>query len=187
VLGTALVPPNNQGHATPFYNDGDNGEKMARKGVATNAELDRYTRQAITNLNGGYVSFAGQRDDGFYADVQSLFDLLKLRKPSKDAQGGFNLHLMELAIPISELGGDQQTAGVYATTSRLAQPVIRQTGSGLLDLLRRPQYVQVARRATRFSARAWSRWKTRTATAAPAQPATANSSANTPRTPNWQR
>ena len=69
-------------------------------------------------LDGGYVAFAGQRDDGFYADIQSIFDLLKLRNPGKDSQGGFNLHLMALAIPMDELGGDQQIAGVYATTSR---------------------------------------------------------------------
>src|SRR5262245_31511953 len=118
VLGTGVVPPNNQGNATPFYNQGDNGENRARDGVATEAQLDRYTREAITQLPNGYVAFAGQRDDGFYADIQSIFDLLKLRNPGKDSQGGFNLHLMALEIPTSELGGEQQIAGVYATTSR---------------------------------------------------------------------
>ncbi len=118
VLGSGIVPPNNQGNATPFYNRADNGENPARDGVATEADLDRYTKEAITSLNDGYVAFAGQRDDGFYADIQSVFDLLKLRNPGKDSQGGFNLHLMTLEIPISELGGDQQVVGVYATTSR---------------------------------------------------------------------
>ena len=118
VLGTGVVPPNNQGNATPFYNQGDNGENRARDGVATEAELDRYTKEAIAELSNGYVAFAGQRDDGFYADIQSVFDLLKLRNPGKDSQGGFNLHLMALEVPIAELGGDQQVAGVYATTSR---------------------------------------------------------------------
>src|SRR5881397_1485433 len=50
---------------TPFYNQGNNGENPAKDGVATEAELDRYTAQAITTLQGGYFSFAGQRDDGF--------------------------------------------------------------------------------------------------------------------------
>ena len=117
-LGTGIVPPNNQGIATPFYNQGDNGENPARDGVATEAELDRYTSQAITNLNNGYTAFAGQRDDGFYADIGAVFDLLQLRNPGKDSQGGFNIHLMSLVIPVSELGGDQQVVGVYATTSR---------------------------------------------------------------------
>src|SRR5262249_44542082 len=68
LLGRGLVPPNNQGIATPYYNQGDNGENPARDGVATEAELDRYTREAITNFSNGYMAFAGQRDDGFYAD-----------------------------------------------------------------------------------------------------------------------
>ncbi len=118
ILGTGVVPPNNQGNATPYYNQGDNGENPARDGVATEAELDRYTKESITSLSNGYISFAGQRDDGFYADIQSIFDLLQLRNPGKDSQGGFNLHLMALEVPIAELGGDQQVVGVYASTSR---------------------------------------------------------------------
>jgi len=144
-LGTGVVPPNNQGIATPFYNEGDNGENPARKGVATAAELDKYTRQSIVTFPNGYTAFAGQRDDGFYADVQSVFDLLKLRNPGKDAQGGFNLHLIALRVPLSELGGDQQTVGVFATTSRLVTPVQTTGGRGILDLIRRPTWTQVAR------------------------------------------
>ena len=117
-LGEGVVPPNNQGNATPFYNQDDNGENPAKDGVASFDELDRYTKQAITVMDDGYVAFAGQRDDGFYGDIQAVFDLLKLRNPGKDAQGGFNLHLMALAIPVDEIGGDQQVAGVWATTSR---------------------------------------------------------------------
>jgi hypothetical protein len=118
VLGRAVVPPNNQGNATPFYNQEDNGENPAKDGVASFDDLDRYTKQSIASLNLGYVSFAGQRDDGFYGDIQAVFDLLRLRSPGTDAQRGFNLHLMALAIPIDELDGDRQLAGVYATTSR---------------------------------------------------------------------
>lgn len=139
-LGTGTVPPNNQGNATPFYNQGDNGENPAKDGVAGEAELDRYTRQAVVNLDRGYIAFAGQRDDGFYADIQSVFDLLKLRSPGKDSQGGYNLHLMALAIPVSELGGDQQVVGVYATTSRRQLKVIAPAGD--LDY---GQWVQVGR------------------------------------------
>jgi hypothetical protein len=145
LLGTGVVPPNNQGIATPLYNEGDNGEMPARKGVATAAELDKYTRQAIFNFPNGYTAFAGQRDDGFFADVQSVFDLLSLRNPGKDSQGGYNLHLISLRVPLSELGGDQQTVGVFATTSRLMAPVGQPMGRGILDLIRRPNYVQVAR------------------------------------------
>jgi Domain of unknown function (DUF4331) len=125
VLGTGVVPPNNQGNATPFYNQNDDGNMPAKDGVPTRDLLDRYTNQAIAQLRKGYVAFAGQRDDGFYADINSIFDLLSLRNPGVDSQGGFNLHLMALSIPIDELGGDRQIVGVYATTSRKKVSVLR--------------------------------------------------------------
>ena len=126
VLGQGVVPPNNQGIATPFYNQDNNGANPAKGGVATEAELDSYTRQSIVSLSDGYVAFAGQRDDGFYGDIQSIFDLLQLRSPGKDSQGGFNIHLMALEIPVNELGGDHQVVGVYATTSRRQLKIIRE-------------------------------------------------------------
>src|SRR5262245_1751529 len=146
-LGSGIVPPNNQGNATPFYNEGNIGENPARKGVAKAEDLDKYTRQAIFNFPNGYMAFAGQRDDGFYADVQSIFDLLKLRNPGKDSQGGFNIHMMALRVPLSELGGDQQTVGVFATTSRPTFSVKGDNGNdqGMDELFRRSSYTQVAR------------------------------------------
>ena len=144
-LGRGIVPPNNQGSATPFYNEKEDGENPARKGVATTEELDKYTRQAIFNFPKGYTAFAGQRDDGFYADVQAIFDLLKLRNPGKDSQSGFNIHMMALRIPLSELGGDQQTVGVFATTSRLAFPVKGNGNSRLFELIRNSLFKQVGR------------------------------------------
>jgi len=118
LIGTGIVPPNNQGIATPFYNEGDNGENPAKDGRSTFAEFDRYTQQGTYVYTNGYRAFAGQREDGFYGDIQSIFDLLQLRSPGKDSQGGFNMHLITLVIPVSEFGGDQQVVGVYATTSR---------------------------------------------------------------------
>jgi hypothetical protein len=144
-LGRGIVPPNNQGNATPFYNQKEDGENPARKGVATADQLDKYTQQAIFNFPKGYTAFAGQRDDGFYADVQAIFDLLKLRNPGKDSQSGYNIHMMALRVPLGELGGDQQTVGVFATTSRLAFPV-KNVGRGrLYELLRNSLFTQVAR------------------------------------------
>ena len=141
-LGTGIVPPNNQGIATPFYNQGDDGEQPAKEGVATADQLDRYTQQSIASLDDGYLAFAGQRDDGFYGDIQAVFDLLQLRNPGQDAQRGFNLHLMALAIPIDELGGDLQMAGVYATTSRERVTILF---DGQLKPERGGDWVQVAR------------------------------------------
>ncbi len=121
IFSNALVPPNNQGLVTKFYNQGDNGENLAREGVASTAALDRYTQQTIMTNPAGYSVFAGQRDDAFYADIQSIFDLdfsfSGANKPF-DSQGGFNVHTMVLNIPVTEIGGDRQQVGVYATTSR---------------------------------------------------------------------
>jgi hypothetical protein len=142
-LGEGIVPPNNQGNATPSYNQNDDGEQPARGGVATEAELDRFTRQSIAELSDGYVAFAGQRDDGFYGDIQAIFDLLTLRGPGKavDSQGGFNVHTMALNIPLSEIGGDRQIVGVYATTSRRRVTIL----TSVQDPIFVDGFVQVAR------------------------------------------
>ncbi len=131
-LGHGIVPPNNQGQVTPFYNQDNDGDKPAKPGVDKESALDPYTLQAISDLRRGYRSFAGQRDDGFYADIQDIFDLDLLGtdpngfafgtvtdSPSKpfDSQGGFNVHTIVLNIPLVELDGEK-AAGVYATTSR---------------------------------------------------------------------
>src|SRR5436190_993304 len=123
VTALGVYPHEEPGIGPNKYNFDDN--VLYEIHVATEAELDKYTKQAITPLRNGYIAFAGQRDDGFYADIQSVFDLLKLRSAGKDSQGGYNIHLMELAIPVSELGGDHQVVGVYATTSRRQVRIVR--------------------------------------------------------------
>ncbi len=129
VLGEAIVPPNNQGIATPFYNQGNDGEAPAKNGVDRIEDLDRYTRASIAELSSGYLAFAGQRDDGFYADIQAIFDLLSFRGGDDrfDSQGGYNVHTIVLNIPVDEIGGDLQQVGVFATTSR---PVFSVLGAG---------------------------------------------------------
>ena len=141
-LGSGIVPPNNQGNATPKYNRNDDGEQPAKDGVADEGDIDPYTAQSIAELENGYLAFAGQRDDGFYADIQAVFDLLKLRGAGKavDSQGGFNVHTMVLNIPLDEIGGEQQIVGVYATTSRRRVGIL--AGTNDLGL---GSFVQVAR------------------------------------------
>ena len=121
LLGTGIVPPNNQGRVTAHYNQLLDGDLRAREGVDGEGSLDLYSRQSIANLSNGYRSFAGQRDDGFYGDIQSIFDLdFGFSGPNKpfDSQGGFNVHTIVLQIPLAEIGGEAQVVGVYATTSR---------------------------------------------------------------------
>jgi hypothetical protein len=140
-LGSGVVPPNNQGIATPKYNQGDDGENPAKDGVASAENLDTYTAQAVASLSRGYRAFAGQRDDGFYGDIQSIFDLLQLRSPGKDAQGGYNIHTIALNIPLSELGGPMQSVGVYASCNRRTQTILREDG----DTKAVGKWVQVSR------------------------------------------
>jgi hypothetical protein len=141
-LGSGIVPPNNQGNATPKYNRNNDGEQPARDGVNNESFLDTYTAQSVANLASGYQAFAGQRDDGFYADVQAVFDLLKLRGPGQavDSQGGFNVHTMVLNIPLDDIGGDRQIVGVYATTSRRQVTILTDR-----DDIKFGDFVQVAR------------------------------------------
>ncbi len=139
-LGNGVVPPNNQGVATPFYNsNGGNGPALG--GVAQSTQLDRYTAQTVTNLQNGMVSWAGQRDDGFYADVGATFDLLALRSPGKDSQKGFNVHSIVLQVPVARFGGDQQIVGVHATTYRRTAEL----RSEIMDPIEFGNYVQVGR------------------------------------------
>ncbi len=156
VLGSGIVPPNNQGIATPKYNLNDNGDLPARPGVADEATLDFYTRTAITSLSSGYRSWAGQREDGFYGDVNAIFDLLNLRSGAgntADSQGGFNMHTIALEIPMSELGGDQQVVGVYATTCRRGMSVLT-GGPGSAGLTPGGDWVQVGRQGNPLFAEA---------------------------------
>ncbi|MEO0975517.1 MAG: DUF4331 family protein, partial [Pseudomonadota bacterium] len=144
-LGDGIVPPNNQGIATPFYNQGNDGENPAKDGVSTFEELDRYTQQTIVSLDRGYRAFAGQRDDGFFGDIQAIFDLLSLRAPGVDAQAGFNIHMIALEIPLDDIvADDQQVVGVHATTSRRRFNVLSENPEATEDRLA-GRFVQVAR------------------------------------------
>jgi hypothetical protein len=122
VLGRGLtVPPVNIGpRSTPDY--------------------PHFTAEAVHRLRGGRRVFAGQRADGFFVDLGSVFDLGTLRPfqslhliPSADAAGvnglqALNVHSIALQVPISDLtrGGRVPTdvtsrdavIGVYASASR---------------------------------------------------------------------
>ncbi len=96
--------------------------------------------QAVHQLPGGRRVFAGQRADGFYVDLGSVFDLLDLRPfqnlniaPRPAAAGvnglaGLNVHSIALQVPKSDLtrGGAAGTdptspasvIGVWTTASR---------------------------------------------------------------------
>jgi hypothetical protein len=123
-IGSNLpVPPNNIGpRSTPNY------EAVAAQGVHT---------------LGSVKSFAGQRDDPFYVDLGSAFDLLGLRplnpahvipraaEAGVDGLGGYNVHTIALQVPISDLTtGGSPIIGVYSQTKRQQTRVLSPTGPG---------------------------------------------------------
>jgi hypothetical protein len=124
VIGSRLpVPPNNIGpRSTPNY------EAVAAQGVHT---------------LGAVKSFAGQRDDPFFVDLGSAFDLLGLRPfngahaiplpaaAGVDGLGGFNIHTIAIQVPISELTtAGSPIIGVYSQTKRQQTRVLSPTGPG---------------------------------------------------------
>jgi hypothetical protein len=122
VLGEALAsPPCNIGpFSTPDY------EALAQ--------------EAVHVLPSGETVFAGQRAEGFYVDLGSVFDLLDLRPfqdlhinpmaaaPGVDGTNRLNVHTMVIQVPKSMLTRDgsnptnptdpRSVIGVYASASR---------------------------------------------------------------------
>jgi hypothetical protein len=144
-----VAPPNIGNRVTPRYNDG-NGRAVS--GATTRATLDPYTAQTTVDArtkNGTiYTMFAGPRDDGFFADVPGISDLLDGRILGNslgqagggvDGFKGFNVMHYALVIPLTELPSIAYTGalqpastgvGVYASVSR---PSITLRRTGKLD------------------------------------------------------
>ena len=139
----------------------ENGHRhMVASGLATppvnigprsTPDYEALAASAVANLRGGGKVFAGQRDDPFYVDLGSVFDLLGLRpfnqahlikQPTAkgvDGVGGFNTHSIVLQVPISELTRDHQplsgpkdpdaVIGVYAASERRQVKVLSSKGN----------------------------------------------------------
>jgi Domain of unknown function (DUF4331) len=133
-------------------------------GIRSTPHYANLAAQAIHNLPGHRVVFAGQRAEGFHVDLGSIFDLGTLRPfeslhliPTADALGvngtqGFNVHSIAIQVPISDLtrGSNHPTnvmdagsvIGVWASASRQKSRVI-DSGSGLT--VGHGPFVQVSR------------------------------------------
>jgi hypothetical protein len=118
VLGEGLLsPPCNIGPlSTPHY-----GELAA---------------SAVHKLPGGVKVFAGQRAEGFYVDLGSIFDLANLRPfqnlqvfakalgfkaaPGVNGTNQLNVHSIAIQVPMSDLlaSGGSPVIGVWTTASR---------------------------------------------------------------------
>jgi Domain of unknown function (DUF4331) len=130
VLGINLpVAPNNVGpRSTPDY--------------------DTLANAAVLTL-GDTMAFAGPRDDPFFVDLGSIFDLGGLRpfngahllplatEDGIDGVSGYNTHSLIVQVPISKLTKDHKGAsetafsnlGIWATASRQQLRVLRTNGT----------------------------------------------------------
>jgi hypothetical protein len=123
VLGTHLPsPPNDIGpRSTPNYGN--------------------LAAAAVNTLPGGIKVFAGQRDDPFFVDLGSIFDLGGLRPfnafhaiplptaPGVDDVAGYNVHSIVIQVPTTQLTDISTTIGVYASASRPALRILSPTGN----------------------------------------------------------
>jgi len=97
---------------------------------------------AVSSIGDGIKVFAGQRDDPFYVDLGSIFDLAGLRpfnpfhaiplpaEAGRDAVARFNTHTIAIQVPISQLVKiPNTTIGIYASASRQKETVLRKDGT----------------------------------------------------------
>lgn len=133
-------------------------------GTRSTPNYQNLAAQAIHRLPGGRRVFAGQRAEGFFVDLGSVFDLAGLRPfndkhliPLPVMEGvngtqGLNVHSIALQVPISDLTRDgkrpQDVAdpaaaiGVWATPSRRAVTIRGDHAGNPVDV---GPYVQVSR------------------------------------------
>ena len=136
VLGTNIpTPPDNIGpRSTPNYDD--------------------LAAAAVRTLSSGIKVFAGQRDDPFFVDLGSVFDLAGLRPfnslhaiplantAGRDAVAKYNTHTIAIQIPKSHIvKPGTPTIGIYASASRQEVRVLRKNG----DADDHGPFVQVSR------------------------------------------
>jgi len=112
-------------------------------GPLSTPDYDKLVTDAVHALSGRRHVFAGQRAEGFYVDLGSIFDLADLRPfqelhaqyglhvfsepgPGVNGTNGLNVHSIALQVPISDLtqpGGGKEydsrsVIGVWTTASR---------------------------------------------------------------------
>src|SRR5262249_48033406 len=130
--------------------DGDTTEVLGKNiptppdniGPRSTPNYDALASTAVTSLPGGIKVFAGQRDDPFFVDLGSIFDLAGLRPfnpfhaiplaqaPGVDALKNYNTHSIEIQVPIDELVDiPNTTIGIYASASRAKATILQQDGT----------------------------------------------------------
>jgi len=147
LFGNKLMPPDNIGpRSTPNY-------------AALAAQF--------VNSAGGIKEFTGQRDDPFFVDVNSIFDLGSLRpfnslhliplptSTGLNSTAGYNVHTTAIQVPISKLAPTCPTGtatsdpkcviGVWTTAERPSVITRTQAASGAVSSTASGAPIQVSR------------------------------------------
>jgi hypothetical protein len=111
-------------------------------GPRSTPDYDALAAAAVHTLSDGTTVFAGQRDDPFFVDLGSVFDLAGLRpfnpfhaiplpaEPGRDAIARYNTHSIAVQIPIAQVvRNGHPTIGVYASASRQKVRILRSDGA----------------------------------------------------------
>ncbi len=111
-------------------------------GPRSNPSYDAF--MGVANLGGGRKVFAGPRDDPFFVDLGSIFDLLGLRTfnalhaiplagdAGRDGVRNYNTHSIAIQVPKTDLLRAPEangTIGVYASASRQKVSILREDGT----------------------------------------------------------
>ena len=110
-------------------------------GPRSTLNYDALAAAAVHTLPSGIKVFAGQRDDPFFVDLGSVFDLAGLRPfnpfhaiplpadAGRDAVARYNTHSIIIQVPIIQLvQGSNTNIGIYASASRPEMRVLRKDG-----------------------------------------------------------
>jgi uncharacterized protein DUF4331 len=148
---------------TSVKSGGDDGTVLGKNistppvnvGPRSTPNYEALAAAAVKTLSGGIKVFAGQRDDPFFVDLGSIFDLGGLRpfnsahlvplatEPGVDGVGGYNTHTIAMQIPISQLKGPngRMIIGIYASASRQKIRILNDDGT----LKNKDSWIQVSR------------------------------------------
>jgi len=132
-------------------------------GPRSTPDYENLAEQAVHSLPGGIKVFAGQRAEGFYVDLGSIFDLGALRPfqnlhliPLPATQGvngttGLNVHTIAIQVPKTLLTRDgsnptnpadpRSVIGVWASASRRMATILQ----GMGQIQEAGPWVQVSR------------------------------------------
>ncbi len=123
----------------------------ANIGPRSEPDYATLANKAVKTLGNGTKTFAGQRDDAFFADLGSIFDLAGLRPfnnlhaiplpvaPALDGLSGFNTNSIAIQVPLRLLTRDHAlptgpndrdaVLGIWAAASRLRNRTFNANGT----------------------------------------------------------